>query len=292
MTKQRLTQLGLGLSLGLLGNALHAAAPDGSINFYGVLKRVDYEQSSAIAPTSPTSDGYVFEALVEAPAEPTDTITGTPTLTVAVGTAGSVSLSFDVYGGEWIVESNKSSQAALDNEYGNGDYTFGLGFSGAGSDSEVLTLVADTSGTFFTEIPTVTSLTNAAWLGGAVTIDPAGGLATVGFNGDSITGFGGAGPDLVAVNIEGDNIESTSGFESFTVGSGGDFNLSAGSYEVELEFINVVDEEVGFGDAEGLAGFSSITSFDLVVVPEPSHYALLSGLLACGCMLLRRRAKQ
>ena len=39
----------------------------------------------------------------------------------------------------------------------------------------------------------------------------------------------------------------------------------------------------GFGDAPA-------ASFQLVAVPEPSAYALLGGLLALGCVMLRRRA--
>ena len=125
------------------------------------------------------------------------------------------------------------------------------------------------------------------------------GLATIGVNGTGITDFGVSGSDEVIVSIEssdgggfeGELSDDVTGLSGFTLGTAGDFNLAPGTYEVELEYLNVVDDQTGdnFGGAEGLAGFSRITSFELEIVPEPSSFALLGGLLAASTVLLRRR---
>jgi hypothetical protein len=49
-------------------------------------------------------------------------------------------------------------------------------------------------------------------------------------------------------------------------------------------------ENVIFGNQVAGGGFGAGTQFQTAAVPEPSAYALLGGLLALGCVMLRRRA--
>lgn len=51
----------------------------------------------------------------------------------------------------------------------------------------------------------------------------------------------------------------------------------------------VVDNVI-FGGQTASGGFGAGTLFQTAVVPEPSAYALLGGLFALGCVMLRRRA--
>jgi len=62
------------------------------------------------------------------------------------------------------------------------------------------------------------------------------------------------------------------------------------TYESELIFARVVDLDVDSIDGHaGAAAFATITSIELMHVPEPGTYSLIFGLAALGFVLLRRR---
>ena len=283
-----------GAALLLASNSLFAQA--GAISSYEVLKLVDYEQTSSTAPTTPITDGYTLELFLSIPPSPTFGVT-TPNPTVDVQNPSPSSVGLNLEFDEWALEDSQSSQGALDALYGNGNYTFNVNLGGFGPVSETLTLNPDASGTFFAAIPTVTSFTNAVWNEGTLVADITGGvLATINFNGTGITGFGSAGSDSILVGVEpqsggdGEDIETSSALGSFTIGDGGSFDLAPGLYDLEIEFLNVVDDQTGFGGtAEGVAGYSNITTIALEVIPEPSAFALLMGGLALALGVFKRR---
>ena len=62
------------------------------------------------------------------------------------------------------------------------------------------------------------------------------------------------------------------------------------TYESELIFARVVDLDVDSIDGHaGAAAFATITSIELMHVPEPGTYGLIFGLAALGFVILRRR---
>ena len=82
----------------------------------------------------------------------------------------------------------------------------------------------------------------------------------------------------------------TDTFQSSKTILGGTLNL-AKTYEVGLIFVNVVDTDTSISGKTGVAGFASITIFDIAHVPEPRTYGFLLGLAALGFVILRRRVQ-
>lgn len=78
--------------------------------------------------------------------------------------------------------------------------------------------------------------------------------------------------------------------DSFFI-AGGTLNLDK-NYEAGLIFFNVVDTDTAsISGKTGVAGFASITIFDIAHVPEPRTYGFLLGLAALGFVILRRRVQ-
>jgi len=61
------------------------------------------------------------------------------------------------------------------------------------------------------------------------------------------------------------------------------------TYESELIFARVVDIDTSISGHTGVAAFATITSIELMHVPEPGTYSLIFGLAALGFVVLRRR---
>lgn len=258
-----------------------------------IVKGVDYVQTSAADPVVKTGNSYFFETLFKANGGDTVLTTPAPKTTIPSGTAGDQTHDFDMNDNEWGAMVDNVSQGGLDTLVGNGTFTTNITFGAAGAQSGTLNLNTDGAGIdYFAANPKLTTLTNAAWSGGKLYIT-AGTTATIGFNGMSVVGFTDS-QDLMAVSIDGSGEKrQNTQFGNFTIGSGGDFNLVAGTYELEIEYVNYTDVHTNnFTGSTGRAGFLQDVLVELVVVsavPEPSSYALLGGLATFGFALRRRR---
>lgn len=257
-----------------------------------IIKGIDYVQTSAADPVVKTGAPYFFETLFKVASGDAVTSATTPTTSIPSGSSASNQRhAFDSEDNEWGTATLAVSQGALDGLIGNGTFTTNITFDTAGTRSGSLDLSASGGVTFFANNPKITSLTNAWWSDGKLHVT-AGTTATIGFNGTSVTGFGSE--DVMFVDIENHgSVEQSTPFDSFTIGTGGSFDLVAGTYELEIEYVNYVDVHTNdFDGSKGEAGFLNNVLVELVVVsavPEPSSYALLGGLTIFGVALRRRR---
>ncbi|GAB5560774.1 MAG: hypothetical protein SynsKO_24210 [Synoicihabitans sp.] len=255
------------------------------------VKAVDYQQTSAASPTVISGNAYSWEHFFNPNGG--DTVVSA-SVTVPSGTLSPLTMAED--GGEWVISADAGSQAALDAIVGDGIHGMNVTFGTAGAQAGSLDLQNDGTETYFSTVPEITSVSNAVWSGGDLIVT-AGTTATINFNGMSESNFT-PGTDIVFIGIDGTGGESELGgntaFGSFTIGSGGDFDLVAGTYEIEIEIANVVDTTTAFGGSAGVAAFSRITGVNLVVtsaVPEPASFALVGGLFALGFGATRRRRR-
>ena len=258
-----------------------------------IIKGIDYVQTSATDPIVKTGNSYFWESLFKANGGDTVLTSPAPNTAIPNGTGGTQTHTFDSGDSEWGASLNNISHGGLDTLVGNGTFTTNITFGTAGAQSGTLNLNTDGSGIdYFAANPKLTTLTNAAWSGGKLYVT-AGTIATIGFNGTSVIGFTNA-QDVMDVSIDGQGSKNqTPKFGSFTIGSSGDFNLVAGTYEPEIEYVNYTDVHTSnFPGSTGRAGFLNNVLVELVVVsavPEPSSYALLGGIIALGFGATRRR---
>lgn len=261
-----------------------------------LLKGIDYVQISSADPIVKTGNSYFWESYFVNNDGGGDSVftSTTPTTSIPSGTAGTQNHTFDGDDNEWGASIVAADESTLDGLVGNGTFSTAIEFTTAGSQGGTLNLVSDGVKTFFGENPKVTSLDNAAWVDGKLQMT-AGTTATITFNGLGVTGFTDS-EDLMAVFIDGGgSIEQDTKFGSFTIGSGGDFDLVAGTYELEIEYINYVDVTTSdFGGSTGRAGFLNNVLVELEVVsavPEPSSFALIGGLAVLGFVSTGRRRR-
>jgi len=108
------------------------------------------------------------------------------------------------------------------------------------------------------------------------------------------------------------DVEAAAGKEGYWVVLAGVSNFSTGSSASEIGIFNDDDwtvapvgsltgdswataqvgnvDNIIFGSQVASGGFGAGTQFRTAAIPEPSTYALLGGLLALTCVMLRRRA--
>lgn len=68
------------------------------------------------------------------------------------------------------------------------------------------------------------------------------------------------------------------------------YTFTSGTYFVEMEFNAISDIDTSYTNVKSLALYTARTTFNIQVIPEPSTYAAIVGVLAlAGVMLHRRR---
>jgi len=117
-----------------------------------------------------------------------------------------------------------------------------------------------------------------------------------GYNYDGMFSLTGSGSIATGSSFIGENIYSfiTVGSEYLVVKSSTTFEIDNPVFGPEITIgTSVPGNTLLWGSvatAGGDIGGGAVDAYQLVAVPEPSAYAALAGLLALGCVLLRRRA--
>ena len=270
-----------------------------TIEFVFVSKAVDYQQTSTANPALVTNP-YLIGAFINGTSGDPLTAGFPVSPTVAVASSGSQTLITLLPPGgmnnEWRFESvGVADQATLNAAYGSGTYTFN-------STTFASPIVLNLSNTdLYPNAPKATITTNTGlgfqWISNALEVNPSlFSTLTVTTNSFGTNFFSTANH----LGIFGDNFQTAVNLESFNTAT--DFlvlNIPAATFlggssskSIEIEFNNLIDQLVNtpISGATSISAFSSYTKFNIQVIPEPSTYAAIFGVVAlAGVMILRRR---
>jgi len=282
-----------------------------SVNFVGISKVVDFEQTTNSAPSLATNP-YSFEAFIDGVSLTSSFPLNTPatnTVTTPGGTISSFNYVWDSGDNMWgynpgTTYSGITGGTGLNDALANGSYSFSL-------NNNTVNFSLSLTGDNYVTAPLVT--TNlGTWSGNKLVLSQAEAAMALTISSGTFSGFN-SGIDRVGINLYGIN----NGYyapeaQTFTLSSL-DMNLVAnaltpgGTYKVEVDFNNIVDylqngnivlpnysaalNSLG-GDVKAFAMYTTVTTFEIQVIPEPSTSAAIFGVLAlAGGMIHRRRRR-
>lgn len=262
-----------------------------------VLKVDDYTQTglNTVAPNGPHHAIEFFVILGTSP----DTVLGSTVGTPAGSNVASSMLSFDALDNQWEYSDGYGSAGMRDADYNDGTYAFGIHFQTAGNLVANLDLAMDVNSERFFVAPNISSIVSGTgfFSGSDLFVNP---VSPVVLQIDNLPNYQN-GIDVLSVRFypHGPGMEVEDfrfmPFPSnqFSIGSGGTFDLAPGSYDLEIEYINMVDLDttsLAAASYTALAGFSTITVTSLTVIPEPATWGWLAGLAAlAGVFWVRRK---
>lgn len=263
-----------------------------TIEFFFFSKHRDYDQTTAGAPVL-VANPYLIGASVDG-----TSLSGSYPVspTVAVASTGSqtlITLASDFDG--WHFESiGYADQTALNAAYGSGTYTF--------QSSSFASVILNLSNTdLYPNAPMATISTNSGlgfqWSGGVLLVNPSlfttltVATNTFGTNFNALSNHIGISGNSFTSNVNAESFNSAANTLSLNIASatflGGSTNKN-----IELEFNNIIDFLLNTPSAgiTAVSAFTSATTINIQVIPEPSTYAEIFGVMAlAGAMFHRRR---
>lgn len=256
----------------LFALAFVAGASAQTLTGYGVIKTYSVTQTSSGAPVA-GSDPYSLNSYVFGSG-----LTGTYSFTAPGGSAQNLTISA---GSAEFSSGNYATSGALNTAYAEGVYNMALPNSNGVPQSAAL---PSFTGDAFPNSPTIISGT---WSGGMLLIDPTQNFSlTFG----ALTGF--SSDDSIKLQIDGigTNYFANTSVTSFTIDA---LTLTAGqTYSASLRFNNnFIDYGTSIAGANGNAGFTTETVFQIQAIPEPSTYAAILGALALAGVAVHRRRR-
>jgi hypothetical protein len=276
-----------------LFSAMGAAslASSQAIEFLFVTKLVDYEQTDA-STVGLVTNPYIMAANIDGTAL-SGSFPVSPTIAVQNGTQSLITLTLD--DDSWHFESSGyASQAALNLAYGSGTYTF----QSSSFTSSVLSL---SNADLYPNAPIAAITTNSGlglqWSGGVLIVDPSlfatftittNAFAT---NFNASANHIGISGDGFNTNVNAESFNDADGVLSLNIASA-TFLGGASGKGLEIEFNNLIDFFANTPAAgnTSVSAFTSVTSLNIQVIPEPSTYAaIFGGLALVGVAILRRR---
>jgi hypothetical protein len=284
-------------AVSLSGQTAQPNLPPGTVDFIMVSREAHFDQTDATTLTPSAAAPFRFAVSVEG-----TNMTNSSPLTAASFTwprNSSISLAFDPWDNDWSYEdTNFASMAALNTAYGTGTYSITM----TGTPATTLDITVGSFDSSILQVPMLT-LTGGTWMGNAYVLGAADSL-TITFNSvysgtaSSTQGFhydgwieGGLDSQGVDgfVNFDPRTQSAVTGGatpEPWVVGV-----MPVGTYSVEIGYTEIQNPLL---QLEGTIFSASLleyrTSVQLVVVPEPSTYALCAlGLGVLGLAHWRRR---
>jgi hypothetical protein len=214
-----------------------------------------------------------------------------PTVVVSSGAQALITLTDD--GDNWHFESaGYAGQTELNAAYGSGNYTF----QSASFSDIVLTL---SNADLYPNAPKATISTNSGlgfdWIGNNLVVNPSL-FSTLTITTNAFTDNFNASANHIGIN--GDNFTTDVSVESFNTGTNSiSLDIAAATFlsgstskNIELEFNNLIDQlsDTPTSGAQAISAFTSATRISIQVIPEPSTYAAIFGVVALAGVMMGR----
>lgn len=272
-----------------------------TIQFINVTRRANYVQTGASTVTADTTTPFTFQATIEGDNGVSDgnpISQATTSFTPPVGSTQG--LIYDSNGHHWRYQDNtQTSMANLNSVYGTGTYNFTINGTAAAA-----TVTVSSFSSSQLQTPMLT-LSGGNWVGSTYQM-AAGAVLTVSFNPlysgsvGSTASFhydaelNGMGNQEAQDFINYDATSSTAATYLSTPPNFVSSALSAGSYSFGVSYSEVQNPAAsGYASALGASLLEYHTNFSIQVIPEPSVYAAILGVISlAGVMLHRRRRMQ
>ena len=266
----------------LIVGILLASVASAQSTFFLIDKAVDYSQTDTSTTAFNESIGHSFIAQV---ADQSGTYNaGNPASAPSVDDNTTTwNLAYNSGRSAWYYESTgHADQATLDATYADTNYDFN--FNGSSATVAV-------SNNLYSNVP-VASMNTGSWSSGTFMVNASDAL-TISSNTFSTNYL----DNLSRIEIRVDG-NGNSFSQSANNGNSGDsqslnlnaFDLTSGqTYRVEIGFTRFDGTATMITGTDTIGSFTTITTFDLQAVPEPSSWATIAGVLALGCVGGSRR---
>lgn len=255
----------------------------GQSTFFLIDKAIDYSQTDNSTPTFNSDIGHSFIAQV-ADMSGTYNASNPATAPTVDDNTTTWTLAYSSHFNAWYYEaSGFSDEASLDAVYADTNYDFNF-------DGSMATVAV--SNDLYSNIP-MASMNTGIWSGGTFVVDPSEAL-TISTNTFTTNYLNGA--SRIEIRISGDSFSDSA--DNNNSGDSLSLNLSAfdlspgGNYEVEIGFTRFDGSDTMLSGTDTFGSYTSITTFNLHAVPEPSSFGFWAGLGALGIVWRRngRRA--
>lgn len=268
-----------------------------TIQFVFVTKAETYTQTSTADPANVANPFMILASIDGTSGDPlTGSYPVSPTVAVQSGSQSLITLSPP--GGNdssWSFESaGFADQATLNAAYGSGNYTF----QSSSFSNIVLSL---SNADLYPNAPKAIISTNTGlgfqWINNTLEVNPSLFSTLTITTNTFTTNFSSTANHL---GINGQNFQTEVSAESFNSATNSisvdiaaaTFLSGSASKSIELEFNNLISmiPDTPVAGANSISAFSTFTTFNIQVIPEPSTYAaIFGGLALAGVMIVRRR---
>ena len=250
--------------------------------FFLIDKAVDYSQTDTSTTSFNASIGHSFIAQVSDQSG-TYNASNPATAPSVDDNTTTWNLTYNTDHSSWYYESSgHANEATLDGIYADTNYDFNF-------DGNTATVAV--SNNLYSNVP-VASMNTGSWSGGTFMVNASQAL-TISSNTFTTNYLDTA--SRIEIRVEGDGNSFSQSANNNNTGDSLSLNLNAfdltsgQSYRVEIGFTRFDGSASMLSGTDTYGSFTTITTFDMSAVPEPSTFAALAGMLALGFAAARRR---
>ena len=267
----------------LIAGVLLASVAPAQSTFFLIDKAVDYSQTDTSTTAFNASIGHSFIAQV---ADQSGTYNaGNPASAPSVDDNTTTwNLAYNSGRSAWYYESSgHADQATLDATYADTNYDFN--FNGSSATVAV-------SNDLYSNVP-VASMNTRSWSSGTFMVNASSALT---ISSNTFTTNYLDNMSRIEIRIDGNGNSFSQSANNSNSGNSLSLNLNAFdltsglTYRVEIGFTRFDGTATMLTGTDTIGSYTTITTFDLSAVPEPSSWSLIVGVLAMGFAGARRRS--